>query len=47
MAYLHYKILVLKKMLVKLCVGNYETSNGLMNGDDGNLKILQKLFQNL
>jgi hypothetical protein len=29
---LHYEILVKKKMLVDLCAGNYETSNGLENG---------------
>jgi hypothetical protein len=44
---LHYKILVKKKMLLKLCVRNYETSNGLMNGDDGIFEDFTKLFQNV
>jgi hypothetical protein len=35
MAILFYEILVKKKMLVKLCVGNYQTSNVLTNGVDG------------
>ncbi len=29
---LHYEILAEKKMLVELCVGNYETFDGLVNG---------------
>jgi hypothetical protein len=29
---LHYEILDKKKMLMELCVRNYETSNGLVNG---------------
>jgi hypothetical protein len=29
---LHYEILAKKKMLVELCVGNYETFDGLVNG---------------
>ncbi len=32
---LHYKILIEKKMLVELCVGNYETFDGFVNGADG------------
>jgi hypothetical protein len=35
MAILLYEILVLRKMLVKLCVGNYQTSNVLVNDVDG------------
>ncbi len=31
---LHHELL-LKKMLVELCVGNYATSNGLVNGVNG------------
>jgi hypothetical protein len=34
-ASLHYKKFVKKKMIVELCVGNYETSDGLVNGVDG------------
>jgi hypothetical protein len=30
----HYKILVKKKKLVELFTGNYETSDGLVNGVD-------------
>ncbi len=29
---LHYEIFVKKKMLVELCVGNYEILDGLVNG---------------
>jgi hypothetical protein len=38
MASLHYEILVKKKMLMKLCAGNYETSDGLVNGADGDFE---------
>jgi hypothetical protein len=34
-------------MLMELCVGNYETSNGFVNGVNGIFENLQKLFQNL
>ncbi len=29
------EVFVKKKMLVELCAGNYETSDGLVNGVDG------------
>jgi hypothetical protein len=42
MAILLYEILVTKKLLVKLCVGNYQTSNVFVNGVDGILNCLIK-----
>jgi hypothetical protein len=43
---LYYEIFIKKKMSVELCVGNYETSNGLMNCADGifenSTKIISK-----
>jgi hypothetical protein len=44
---LHYKILAKKKMLVELCVGNYETFDGLVNGANVIFENFIKLFQNL
>jgi hypothetical protein len=45
---LHYEILVKKKMLMELCAGNYETSDGVVNGVDGIFedftKIISKSF---
>jgi hypothetical protein len=35
MAGLYYENLVKKNMLVELCVGNYGTSDGLVDGVDG------------
>ncbi len=35
---LHYTIHMKKYMLVELCVGNYATSNGLVNGVNGIFK---------
>jgi hypothetical protein len=35
---LYFIINILKYMLVELCVGNYATSNGLVNGADGIFK---------
>jgi hypothetical protein len=35
---LHSIINIKKDMLVELCVGNYATSNGLLNGVDGIFK---------
>ncbi len=40
---LHLKIWVKKNMLVKLCVGNYSTHDGLANGADGIFQALSKL----
>jgi hypothetical protein len=37
-----YEILVLKKVLVKLCVRNYQTSNVLVNDVDGIFKFFIK-----
>jgi len=42
MAILLYEILVTKKLLVKLCVGNYQTSNVFVNDVDGILNFLIK-----
>jgi hypothetical protein len=36
---LYYTICIKKDMLVELCASNYVTSNGLMNGADGILKM--------
>jgi hypothetical protein len=35
---LHFTITIKKDMLIELCVSNYATSNGLVNGVDGILK---------
>jgi hypothetical protein len=42
MVSLHYKILDKKKMLVELCVRNYETFDGLVNGADGIFEYFTK-----
>ncbi len=42
MAILFYEIFAMKKLLVKLCVGNYQTSNVFVNGVDGILNCLIK-----
>jgi len=44
---LHYEILAKKKMLVELCVGIYETFDGLVNGPNVIFENFIKLFQNL
>ncbi len=44
---LHYEILVKKKILVELCVGNYETSNGLENDVAGIFENFIETIQNL
>jgi len=41
---LHYENLFLKKLLVELCLGNYETSNDLVNGANG---ILENFIENI
>jgi hypothetical protein len=43
-ASLHYKKFVKKKMIVELCVGNYETFNGLVNGAYGIFKDFIKII---
>jgi hypothetical protein len=39
---LHHELLVKKNMLIKLCAGNYATSNGLINGAYGIFKYYTK-----
>jgi hypothetical protein len=41
---LHYENLFLKKLLVELCLGNYETLNNLVNGADG---IFENFIENI
>ncbi len=41
---LHYENLFLKKLLVELCLGNYEPSNDLVNGADG---IFENFIKNI
>jgi hypothetical protein len=42
-AILHSEIQVKKNMLVKLCVGNYSTHDGLVNGANGIFQASSKL----
>jgi hypothetical protein len=43
---LHSKIQINIRMLIKLCVGNYATHNGLFNGVDGVFQYVTKLQNN-
>jgi hypothetical protein len=40
---LHLEIWVKENMLIKLCVGNYSTHDGLVNGTDGIFQASSKL----
>jgi hypothetical protein len=42
---LHSIINIKKDMLVELCVGNYATSNGLLNGVDGIFKTSTTYYE--
>jgi hypothetical protein len=43
---LYHELLLKKNMLVKLCVGNYVTLNGLVNDVDGTFQDYMKKIQN-
>lgn len=43
---LHHKLLFMKNMLIKLCVGNYVRLNGLVNNANDTFQIYKKFLQN-